>query len=218
MFRSVIFDMDGTLLDTLEMIAECNNKVFEKHGFPQRKKEEYKTFVGDGMKALMLRALPENTDEATVSKLMKEVLDLYHETGVGSIPPYDGITEMLDELVKRKIKISILTNKEHKYAILNAKTILGKYHFEAIIGDREGKPLKPAPDGLFEISELTGIPLDETIFVGDMKADILTGKNGGVFTVGCLWGFGQKEELQKLGADLLIDHPMELIDFIRSRE
>jgi len=216
MIRSVIFDMDGTLLDTLDMIAECNNKVFKKYGFPERKKEEYRKFVGDGMKTLMLRALPQGTDEETVLKLMKEVLDLYHETGVGSIPPYDGIIEMLDELVKRDIKISILTNKEHKYAILNAQTILGQYKFEAIIGDREGKPLKPAPDGVFEISEITGVPLNETVFVGDMKADILTGKNGGVITVGCLWGFGQKEDLEKLGAGILIDHPTELIDFIDS--
>jgi phosphoglycolate phosphatase len=214
MIRSVIFDMDGTLLDTLDMIAECNNKVFKKYGFPERKKEEYRKFVGDGMKALMLRALPQGTNEETVSKLMKEVLELYHETGVGSIPPYDGITELLDELVKRGILISILTNKEHKYAILNTETILGKYHFETVIGDREGKPLKPAPDGVFEISDLIGISLNETVFVGDMKADILTGKNAKVLTAGCLWGFGQKKDLEKLGADILLNHPMELIGFI----
>ncbi len=212
--KSVIFDMDGTLLDTLDIIVICNNQILKKHGFPQREREEYRKFVGDGMKTLIQRALPEGAGEKTVLRLMRELLELYHETGVGAIPPYEGITEMLDELVKRNIKISILTNKEHKYALLNTKTILGKYSFEAVIGDRKGKPLKPAPDGLFEISGITGVPLNETVFVGDMKADILTGKNAGVTTVGCLWGFGQKEDLEKLGADILINHPMELITFL----
>lgn len=212
--RSVIFDMDGTLLDTLDMITVCNNKVFVKHGFPERKKEEYRSFVGDGMKNLLKRALPETADDSTIKKLIPEVLEMYNRKGVAAIMPYEGIEELLDELLSRKIKISILTNKEQKYAVLNAKTALGKYHFEAVIGERENRPIKPDPSGVFEISELTGVPLNETIFVGDMIADILTGKNAGIFTVSCLWGFGNKEDLEKLNPDMFVKHPLEILKIL----
>ena len=210
--RSVIFDMDGTLLDTLDIISRTNNRILEKHGFKTHTIEEYTGFVGDGMRMLMRRALPEGTSEDVISSLLPEVLDLYHEEGVGTIPPFPGIRETLSGLVERGVKISILTNKEHKYALLNAETILGEFKFDAILGERPGKPLKPAPDGIFEIAEITKVPLSETVYAGDMKADILTAKNAGIASVGCLWGFGRMEDLIALGADFLISEPRELLD------
>lgn len=207
--RSVIFDMDGTLLNTLQMIMECNNEILERNGFPRRSYEEYKTFVGDGMMTLLKRALPQGTDDETARKLIPQVLELYNSTDMNTIHPYDGVTELLDILVSMGIKISILTNKEHKYAVLNTQAVLPEYNFEAVLGERAGKPLKPDPYGIYEISEITGVPLNETVFVGDMKADILTGRNAGVFTFGCLWGFGNKEDLEE--ADRLISHPLEII-------
>ena len=210
--KSVIFDMDGTLLDTLDIISRTNNRILQLHGFPAHTLEEYKGFVGDGMRMLLRRALPEGTSEDVISTLLPEVLDLYHEEGVGTIPPFSGIREMLSELVKRGIKISILTNKEHKYALLNAETILGEFSFDAILGERPGKPLKPAPDGIFEIAAITKVPLSQTVYAGDMKADILTAKNAGVISVGCLWGFGRKEDLTALGADFLISKPSEILN------
>ena len=210
--KSVIFDMDGTLLDTLDIISRTNNRILQLHGFPAHTLEEYKGFVGDGMRMLLRRALPEGTSEDVISTLLPEVLDLYHEEGVGTIPPFAGIREMLSELVKKGIKISILTNKEHKYALLNAETILGEFAFDAILGERPGKPLKPAPDGIFEIAGITKVPLSQTVYAGDMKADILTAKNAGVISVGCLWGFGRKEDLIALGADFLISKPSEILN------
>lgn len=210
--KSVIFDMDGTLLDTLDIISRTNNEILHLHGFPTHTVDEYKGFVGDGMRMLMRRALPKGTGEDVVTALLPEVLDLYHEKGVGTIPPFPGIREMLSGLVKREIKISILTNKEHKYALLNAETILGEFTFDAILGERTGIPLKPAPDGIFEIAEITKIPLSQTVYAGDMKADILTAKNAGITSVGCLWGFGRKEDLAAFGADFLITRPSELLD------
>ena len=205
--------MDGTLLDTLDIISRTNNRILRKHGFPEHTIEEYKGFVGDGMRMLLRRALPKEAPDDVIPVLLPEVLDLYHEEGVGTIPPFEGIRETLSGLVERGIKISILTNKEHKYALLNAETILGEFHFDAILGERPGKPLKPAPDGIFEISEITKVPLSQTIYVGDMKADILTAKNAGIISVGCLWGFGRKEDLIALGADILISEPKELLEF-----
>ena len=210
--KSVIFDMDGTLLDTLDIISRTNNRILEKHGFPTHTIGEYKGFVGDGMRMLLRRALPKEAPDDVIPVLLPEVLDLYHEEGVGTIPPFEGIRETLSGLVERGIKISILTNKEHKYALLNAETILGEFHFDAILGERPGIPLKPAPDGIFEISEITKVPLSQTVYVGDMKADILTAKNAGIISIGCLWGFGRKEDLVALGADILISEPKELLE------
>jgi phosphoglycolate phosphatase len=212
--RSVIFDLDGTLLNTLEMIKECNNELLSHHGFPQRALAEYRLFVGYGMRNLLKKALPDGTSDEIIERLVPEVIEIYHKRGADMIPPYEGINEMLDTLVGKGVKISILTNKEHSYAILNAKTALSNYHFETIIGERPGMPIKPDPKGVFEIVEMTGVPLSETIFVGDMKADILTGKNAGVLAVGCLWGFGDKKDLENAGADLLIEHPLELLKII----
>ena len=212
--KSIIFDMDGTLLDTLDIISRTNNRILQLHGFPAHTIEEYKGFVGDGMRMLLRRALPQGTSEDVITKLLPEVLDLYHEEGVGTIPPFPGIRETLTKLTEKNVKISILTNKEHKYALLNAETILGEFKFDAIIGERPGIPLKPAPDGIFEIAEITGIPLSQTVYAGDMKADILTAKNAGVTSVGCLWGFGRKEDLTALGADFLISKPSELLDLL----
>ena len=206
--------MDGTLLDTLDIISRTNNRILQLHGFPAHTIEEYKGFVGDGMRMLLRRALPQGTSEDVITKLLPEVLDLYHEEGVGTIPPFPGIRETLTKLTEKNVKISILTNKEHKYALLNAETILGEFKFDAIIGERPGIPLKPAPDGIFEIAEITGIPLSQTVYAGDMKADILTAKNAGVTSVGCLWGFGRKEDLTALGADFLISKPSELLDLL----
>ena len=212
--KSVVFDMDGTLLDTLDIISRTNNRILQKHGFPAHTIEEYKGFVGDGMRMLLRRALPKEAPDDVIPILLPEVLDLYHEEGVETIPPFEGIREMLSELVKRGVRISIFTNKEHRYALLNAETILGEFRFDAVLGERPGIPLKPAPDGLFEIAEITKVPLSQTVYVGDMKADILTAKNAGVTSVGCLWGFGRKEDLTALGADLLVSKPSEIINFV----
>lgn len=206
--------MDGTLLDTLDIISRTNNRILQLHGFPAHTIEEYKGFVGDGMRMLLRRALPQGTSEDVITKLLPEVLDLYHEEGVGTIPPFPGIRETLTKLTEKGVKISILTNKEHKYALLNAETILGEFKFDAIIGERPGKPLKPAPDGIFEIAEITGIPLSQTLYAGDMKADVLTAKNAGIRSAGCLWGFGRKDDLAALGADFLISKPDELLDLL----
>jgi len=206
--------MDGTLLDTLDIISRTNNRILQLHGFPAHTIEEYKGFVGDGMRMLLRRALPQGTSEDVITKLLPEVLDLYHEEGVGTIPPFPGIRETLTKLTEKNVKISILTNKEHKYALLNAETILGEFKFDAILGERPGIPLKPAPDGIFEIAEITGIPLSQTLYAGDMKADVLTAKNAGIKSAGCLWGFGRKDDLAALGADFLISKPDELLDLL----
>ena len=139
------------------------------------------------MRKCVTRALPEGTNSGTITEILSKVLKRYNSEDVTTIKPYDGVDELLKGLVSRGVKISILTNKEHDYAVINADVCLKGHKFETVIGDRPQTPLKPDPAGLLEIIEITGIPKEETLFVGDMKADILTGKNAGVKTVGCLW-------------------------------
>lgn len=212
--KSVVFDMDGTLLNTMDMIVKCNNYVLESEGYPQRKYEEFFSFVGDGMKKCVTRALPEGADEKTIKNVLLKVLEKYNGEDVTAIKPYDGIDELLKGLVSRGVKISILTNKQHDYALINADVCLAPHKFEIVIGDRPQTPLKPDPAGLLEIIKFIGFTKEETLFVGDMKADILTGKNAGVKTVGCLWGFGEKEDLIDNGADFLVSHPSEILELI----
>jgi len=212
--RSIVFDMDGTLLNTMDMIVKCNNTVLKSEGYPQRKYEEFFSFVGDGMRKCVTRALPDGTDENEITDVLSKVLAGYNNEDVATIKPYDGIDELLKELVEKGVKISILTNKEHKYALINAEVCLAGHKFEKVIGDRPETPLKPDPHGLLEIIEHLGFSKEETLFVGDMKADILTGKNAGVRSVGCLWGFGKKEDLVENGADFLVSNPLEILELI----
>ena len=212
--RSVVFDMDGTLLNTMDMIVRCNNTVLKSEGYPERKYDEFFNFVGDGMRKCVTRALPDGTAENRITNVLSKVLAGYNNEDVATIKPYDGINELLNKLVKMGVKISIFTNKEHEYALINADVCLAGHTFEAVIGDRPQTPLKPDPAGLLEIIEHLGFSKEETLFVGDMKADILTGKNAGVKTVGCLWGFGKKEDLVENGADYLIEHPSQILDLI----
>lgn len=212
--KSVVFDLDGTLLNTMNMIMKCNNTVLKNEGYPERKYEEFFSFVGDGMRKCVIRALPEGVDENEVTEVLSKVLAEYNNEDLSTVKPYDGIDELLDKLVHKGVKISIFTNKEHDYALVNVDVCLGRHKFEKVLGDRPQTPLKPDPTGLLEIIEHTGVKREETLFVGDMKADILTGKNAGVKTVGCLWGFGKKEDLVKNGADYLVEYPLEILDLI----
>jgi len=206
--------MDGTLLNTMDMIVKCNNTVLKSEGYPERKFDEFFDFVGDGMRKCVTRALPEGINENKISDVLSKVLAGYNNEDVATIKPYDGVDELLNKLAKMGVKISIFTNKEHEYAIVNANICLAGHKFKKVIGDRPETPLKPDPTGLLEIIEHLGFKKEETLFVGDMKADILTGKNAGVKTVGCLWGFGKKEDLVENGADYLIEHPIEILDLI----
>ena len=211
-YRAVLFDIDGTLLDTLKDIATSANTVLARHGFPEHKLEDYKYFVGEGMEALAMRILPEDRlDEATVSNVVSEINGEYDLHWADTTHPYEGIPELLRKLTDRSLKLAVLSNKPDDSAKLNIYRLLPDWHFEAVLGVSSSRPRKPDPAGALEISRLLNIPSREFIYVGDTNTDMITAKTAGMYPVGVLWGFRTADELLAAGARSLISSPLDLL-------
>jgi len=209
--RGVIFDMDGTLLDTMERIALVMNTVLAQHRLPTHEMVKYRRFVGDGIRVLVEKALPpDRRDEETIRQFIVEVKAIYDGERLKGTPPYPGIPELLTELDRRGICKAILSNKEEPFTIAHAAIDLPQFTFDPIIGARPDLPLKPAPDGALLIARQWGIPPAEILFVGDMPADVLTASNAGMPCAAALWGFSDKEDLVAAGATLFAEHPLEV--------
>jgi phosphoglycolate phosphatase len=216
MFRGMIFDLDGTLLDSLEDLAESMNTVLCKVGFPTHDIEKYKYFVGDGMENLVLRALPQqNIGEGIVSKCMALMKEEYGNRLTNKTRPYDGIQEVLDELAHRGIKMAVLSNKPDEMIKLIVKRLLPGRHFAAVFGQRNGIPKKPDPCAALEIANFLGIKPDDFLYVGDTNTDMETANAAGMFAVGVLWGFREEEELLESGARALIKKPLDILKLLK---
>ncbi|MBN2061081.1 MAG: HAD family hydrolase [Deltaproteobacteria bacterium] len=210
-YEAIIFDMDGTLLDTLVDIANSVNSVLEKNGFPTHDPEAFRYLVGDGVRKLMDRIIPkENRDEATVGRCMKEYSEIYHENFNMTTQPYKGVPEMLDGLTERRIKKSILSNKPDDFTRKCVDEFLSRWEFETIMGHHDTIPLKPDPAGALFIARKMDIEPDHFLYLGDTGVDMRTAVNARMFPVGALWGFRTEDELIKNGAKALIKEPYEI--------
>ncbi|MHC1747932.1 MAG: HAD family hydrolase [Cellulosilyticaceae bacterium] len=214
MYKGVIFDLDGTLLDTIQDLAEATNYALTAHGYNTYDTNQYKTFVGNGVYKLIERALPkEACDEKSILKV-KETFDLYYgEHSMDHTAPYIGIVALLQKLKEKGIRMGVVSNKPDLYVKALVEEVFGTW-IEAAIGQREGIPHKPSPEGTYEMLEILGLAKEECIFVGDSNVDIKTSKNAGLFSVGVLWGFRTKEELEKEGANKVIESPQELLAIV----
>lgn len=211
-FRAVIFDMDGTLLDTLEDIADSMNAVLKEMGFPVHNIEAYKAFTGDGIVPLVERAFPpefrdKETVQAGVEKMQKE----YTLHWSSKTRPYDGIPELLDELVQRKIQMTILSNKLDRFTKLAARKFLSAWSFVQVKGITPLIPKKPAPYGALLIARDLGFSPEEFVYIGDTDVDMKTANAAGMFPVGALWGFRSREELIENGAKVVVETPLEVL-------
>jgi phosphoglycolate phosphatase len=207
-----IFDLDGTLLDTIQDLANACNYALTKNGFPVHPVEPYKIFVGNGVYNLMTRALPEGKDnEETILKVKADFDEYYAEHATDVTAPYPGIQEMLRELKSAGVKLAVLSNKPDAYT---GELVRGFFPgvFDVILGQREGVPIKPDPAPVYEIMKLLGVKAGEGVYIGDTSTDMKTGKAAGLFTVGVTWGFRTKQELVESGADVIIDKAHELCD------
>jgi phosphoglycolate phosphatase len=212
-YKAVIFDLDGTLLDTLDDLADSMNDVLEARGFPVHDAEAYKTFVGSGAEKLVSRALPaEQRDDNIIAECLKEFRKNYSDNWNNKTTPYDGIPELLNELTDKGIKMAVLSNKPHQYTELCVKELLPDWDFKKVLGQREGVPIKPDPFAPLEISAFFDLPPQDFIFLGDSDVDMRTAVNAGMYAIGALWGFRPELELRKAGADRLIVHPIEMLD------
>lgn len=214
MFKVAIFDLDGTLLNTLEDLANACNHALNKFSFPTHNIEEYKKFIGNGIYKLVERAVPNNKkDKETVDKVLKTFSDYYNEHMIDMTKPYDGIVELLDELRAKGIKLAVVSNKKHEFTIEIVKKYFGD-RFDIVFGHRENYKEKPDPTSVLEVIEKLNILKSECIYIGDSNVDILTAKNAGVKSVGVSWGFRDTEELANEGANYLADNNIELLNII----
>lgn len=214
MFKVAIFDLDGTLLNTLDDLANACNYALNKFSFPTHEVEKYKTFIGNGIYKLVERAVPDNKeDEETVGKVLEVFSDYYNEHMMDMTKPYDGIINLLDELRMKGIKLGVVSNKKHEFTI----EIVNKYfgdRFNIVFGHRENYKEKPDPSSVLEIIEKLDVLKSECIYIGDSNVDVITARNSGIECIGVSWGFRGKEELAKAGADYLADNIIELRDII----
>ena len=216
-FKAVIFDLDGTLLDTLDDLADSMNIVLGRLGFPSHERAEYKIFVGDGMRKLVIRALPAQQDPGTgnlIDKALGMMKKEYNRRCFLKTRPYEGMAGTLKKLYSGGIKLAILSNKPEAFTRKTVRRLLPRNYFSIVTGQKEGFPLKPDPAGALEISSRLIIPPREILYLGDTSTDIITAKAAGMLPAGALWGFRTREELAGSGAAVLFQSPMELPEYL----
>lgn len=215
-FKAVIFDLDGTLLDTLEDIAGSANSALMKYGFPVHEVDAYRYFVGEGMTTLISRALPaEKRNDDIIADCVKAFRENYSRNWNVNTRPYDGVTELLDALAAKHVKMAILSNKPDNFTKHCTREFLPNRNFEMILGQRDGIPRKPDPVGALEIAEGLGITPSRFLYLGDSAVDMKTAVRAGMFPVGALWGFRPLDELRGHGAQAVIERPMELLGLLK---
>lgn len=211
-YKAVIFDLDGTLLNTIGDIANPVNIVLARYGYPVHSLDDYRYFIGDGIGQLVYRALPPDVAESNkYPTILADVWTEYQLNLNKSTVPYNGITELLDGLTAKGIALNILSNKSHEFMDEVVQRFFAKWDFELVFGARKGLPLKPSPHSIFEMMDLLQLEPENFVYVGDSDVDMLTANSAGVFAVGAAWGFRGKEELLAHGADLVIDYPEQLL-------
>ena len=212
---AVIFDLDGTLLNTLQDNAESMNTVLERHGFDSHPIEKYRIFIGQGIAKLAKRALAhQNKSSVTVEDIVQELYTEYEQRMVDSTKFYDGIPQLLDNITSKNLPMAVLSNKRDLLTQKLAAEFLIKWPFKIICGARQDYPKKPDPALAIHIVEQLGATPEECIFIGDTPADMQTAQKAGMFPIGVLWGFRDKKVLMKTGAEILVQKPSEISDFI----
>lgn len=214
--KIIVFDLDGTLLDTLDDLADAGNEVLKKSGFPEHARNGYKYFVGDGMRVLIDRITPDTVFGKELDACCALFEDTYSSCWDNKTRVYDGIAEMIVKLKNLGIKLTILSNKPHEFTKMCVENYFPENSFDLVFGQRQGVAKKPDPAGAYEIARLLGVNPEECMYVGDTAVDMQTGKSAGMFTVGVLWGFRDFEELQRNKADLIVKHPMEIVKHVVS--
>lgn len=214
--KAFIFDLDGTLANTLPSISYYGNRALELCGFSPIEMEKYRYMVGNGAKTLVKRMLHENGDDSEES--LQKVLPLYNESydknPLYLTAPYEGTPELLRALKEKGVKLAVLSNKPHSTSVQVVELLFGKGVFDLIYGQREGVPLKPDPAPLRAVMAELAVTPGECVYAGDTATDMQTGKGAGAFTVGVLWGFRDEAELRENHADAIVSAPKELLDFL----
>lgn len=211
-FRAVIFDLDGTLLDTLQDLADAMNAVLEKNRLPAHRPEAYRRFVGDGIEMLVRRALPFTvSDEDEFRRFVEEMRREYARRWMATTRPYPGVPELLAAIGAAGVMTAVLTNKPQTAAEAILAALLPGQKFRCVIGSAPGRPKKPDPCGALAIAGELGVPPAHCLMVGDSAVDVQAARAAGMVPAGALWGFRTAEELVAAGARILVTDPAGLI-------
>lgn len=212
-YQLMIFDLDGTLLNTLEDLTDSVNYVLWKHGYPERTVQEVRSFVGDGIHKLMERSLPEGTLPFVLEECFKEFTPYYKVHCANKTRPYEGIPELLQRLKVAGVQTAVVSNKAD-YA---AKELCAKYFpgmFDEVVGERMGIHRKPSPDSVNEVIRLLGASKEETVYIGDSDVDVQTAENAEIDGIFVAWGFKGEDFLRNAGAKRIVSNVQELLEMI----
>ena len=218
MIKGMIFDLDGTTLNTLGDLHESFNKALKEYGLPLKTIDEIRMGVGSGMKVLVERCTPEDLSEETKTELGKRYWQIYSENYANTTAPYEGMKELMNELQNRGIALAVNSNKGDDIVKQLMMKCYPEISFVEVLGERAGVARKPDPQGPELIIEKMGLTKEEVVYVGDSDVDIKTAKNTGVRSIGCLWGFRDEKVLREAGADVLVSKPSEILEYIKGEE
>lgn len=214
--HGIIFDLDGTILNTLDDLAGAGNHALSEMGYPIHEVEKYRYFVGNGIPKLIERIIPAGSPREVYEKVYDIFCSYYNEHMYDKTRPYDGMAELLSELHKNGIKLAVVTNKAHIFACEMVKKYFGNV-FDAVFGSVEGLPKKPDPYWINKALEEIGCKPSDCIYAGDSSVDMQTARNSGIFSCGVLWGFRGRDELLENGAMSLVSNTSELMGVILER-
>ncbi len=216
-YEAVIFDLDGTLINSIDDLADSCNEMLVAYDLPVHTVEEYKYFVGNGVAKLVERALPKEQAENKefYEKALAKFRSIYNGRVLNKTRAYSGIRETLAKLAEKEIPLAICTNKPMEAAKAIINILFEPNTFKMVIGDRPGHPRKPDPTTVLEITKALGVRPEKVAYLGDSGVDMQTAVNAGFLPIGVLWGFRQKEELLQDGAQLLLEKPTDLLFKVR---
>ena len=214
MYKLAVFDMDGTLLDTIEDLRAAVNRTLNTLGYPERDSSAFRAFIGSGLYLMLQRALPEKArDDATVKRAIELYTPCYAAHMSDRTTAYSGIPEVVFALCNAGVKIAVLSNKPHDFTVKLAEKFFPGM-ISAAYGQRDGVPRKPDPTALLMILDELDTAKEDCVYIGDSDVDMLTARNAGVVSVGCTWGYCPRAVIEKAGADIIIGKPSQLLDIV----
>lgn len=212
-YQVIIFDMDGTLLNTLDDLYDATTYVLLKFGYPLRTREEVRSFVGNGVHRLVDFVIPDGQNNPHRDEIFADFKQYYDIHGQEKTQPYPGIPDLLQELKSRGYQLGVVSNK-YDAAVRTLSEVYFPGIFATVVGEREGVRRKPAPDSLFTVLNELGVDASKVLYVGDSEVDIRTAENAGVACISVAWGFRDRDLLEREGAKQVIDEPSELLRFV----
>lgn len=216
MKKAVIFDLDGTLSDSLASIAYSSNIALQEFGFAPLETERFRYFAGDGAKELIRRCLRAGGDEELnyFDRVYGKYCEVFETYCMYQVKPYEGVRELLGALREKGIYTAVLSNKPHERTLTVIDELFGLSAFDEVHGQKEGMAIKPAPDGAFDICKKLSVEPGDCLYCGDTDTDMATGKAAGMFTIGVLWGFRSRDELEANHADAIVEKPQEIMEYL----